>query len=53
MPRSRSGPRSEDNPPPLKSARIEKPAEGAKRSCDGVEFVMGKDLFVFYGLLSW
>jgi hypothetical protein len=46
-------PRSEDNPPPAKSARMEKPAEGAKRSWAGVEFDVGMRLFVFYESLVW
>ena len=46
-PLSNSGPKSDDDkPPPAKSARMVQPGIEANRSCSGVEFMVGKDLFV-------
>ena len=45
-PLSSSGPRSDDKPPPAKSARMVQPGIEANRSCSGVESMVGKDLFV-------
>ncbi len=41
-PRSKIGPRSEDKPPPAKSARTLCAGMDAKRSCSGVEFMPGE-----------
>ena len=43
-PLSSSGPKSDDKPPPAKSARMVQPGIEANRSCSGVEFIEGKDL---------
>ena len=43
-PLTSSGPRSDDKPPPAKSARMLQPGIEANRSCSGVEFMAGKDL---------
>ena len=47
-----SGPRLEESPPPLKSARSVKPTAGEKRNCSDIECDMGKVLYLYYVCVS-